>query len=432
MVTMESIFSYKNLLLATEQVIANKGAAGTDGLTVDDIKPWFRAHPHKLTKEIMEGTYQFQPIKRVYIPKSDGKQRPLGIPSVIDRVVQQAIAITLSEEYDRTFSSGSYGFRPNKSGHDAVKAVTAYLNMGYTYVIDLDLKSFFDTVNHAYLLRLLARRIKDCRVLKLINRILKTKIVDGEEIIKPRQGLTQGAPCSPILANILLDLLDKELERRGHKFCRYADDVVILCKSQTAAERTYVSISKFIEGELHLTINREKTQVGRLNADMKYLGFGFYKTNPKDGKNGEYRPTVHKKAKKNLRDKLRGMLNKKCPEGIEETREQFNQYMMGWAHYFALGINGSNMKDTEAWIRHKIRAIYLKAWKRNGTIDRELRSLKTNSRNQCFTVANCSLGIWAKAALANYVITKEIIHSMWGWKSIQDIVKSKAWTALGY
>ncbi len=175
MITLESIFSYSNLYQAKGQVIANRGAAGTDGLTVDDIEPWFKAHPHKLTSEIKEGTYQFQPIKRVYIPKHDGKMRPLGIPSVIDRIVHQAIAIALSEEYDSTFSSGSYGFRPNKSGHEAVKAMTAFLNTGYTYVIDLDLKSFFDTVNHEHLLRLLARRIQDRRVLKLINQILKTK-----------------------------------------------------------------------------------------------------------------------------------------------------------------------------------------------------------------------------------------------------------------
>ncbi len=432
MITLESIFSYSNLYQAKGQVIANRGAAGTDGLTVDDIEPRFKAHPHKLTSEIKEGTYQFQPIKRVYIPKHDGKMRPLGIPSVIDRIVHQAIAIALSEEYDSTFSSGSYGFRPNKSGHEAVKAMTAFMNMGYTYVIDLDLKSFFDTVNHEHLLRLLARHIQDRRVLKLINQILKTKIVDGEEIIKPRQGLTQGAPCSPILANILLDLLDKELEKRGHKFCRYADDVVILCKSQTAAERTYASISKFIEGKLHLTINQEKTQVGQINPDMKLLGFGFYKTSPKDGKEGEYRPIVHKKAKDNLRNKLRDMLNKKCPNGIEDTKEQFNQYMMGWAHYFSLGITAHNMEKTESWIRHKIRAIYLKAWKRNGTIDREFKALGTNSRKMCCTIANSSLGIWAKSQFANHVITKEVIHSIWGWKSIHEIVISKAWIALGY
>lgn len=430
MITLESIFSKENLKQALSQVIRNKGAPGIDGMTVDEIIPWIYAHPNQLTNEIMSESYRFSPIRRVYIPKADGKQRPLGIPSVIDRVVQQAIAIALNEMYDSSFSNGSYGFRQNKSAHDAVKTAAAFLNMGYTYVIDLDLKSFFDMVNHEFLLQVLSNRIKDKRVLKLINKILKTEIIDGMELIKPSKGLTQGAPCSPVLANIILDLLDKELEKRGHKFCRYADDVIIFCKSQRAAERTYESISMFIEKKLHLIINKEKTKVGHINSTMKFLGFGFAKL--KVNGNRSYRPIVHKKAKKDLRNNLRKILNKKCPKGIERTKEITNEFLMGWAHYFALGITISNMTKTESWIRHKIRAIYLKAWKRNSTKDENFRKLNTNSANICHTVANSSLGIWAKAKLANRTITKDIIHRQWGWMSITEIVKYKTWEILGY
>ena len=430
MITLESIFSTDNLKIAVSQVMQKKGAPGVDGLTTLDIIPWIKAHPHKLTNEIMNESYRFTPIRRVYIPKADGKLRPLGIPSVIDRVVQQALAIALSQEYDSTFSNGSFGFRPNRGAHDAIRTAVGFLNMGYSYVIDLDLKSFFDTVNHEFLLHLLAKRIKDKRVLRLVNKILKTEIIDKDEHIKPVQGLSQGAPCSPVLANIVLDLLDKELERRDHKFCRYADDVIILCKSERAAERTYASIAKFIEDKLHLTINKDKTNVGFINPSMKYLGFAFIKQKSQDV--GKYRPVVHSKAKKSLMDKLRPLLNKKCPKGIEATKEATNLLLMGWSHYFAIGITSSNMDSTESWIRRKIRVIYLKAWKRNGTKDENFRKLKTNSDKICRMVANSSLGIWAKARLSNQIITNKVIHEEWGWMSIKAIVEDKTWEMLGY
>ena len=211
MVTLEDIFSVQNLSRATKQVIENKGAPGMDKLTCDDIIPWFKAHPNQLTNAIKEGTYKPLPIKRVYIPKGDGKLRPLGIPSVIDRVVQQAICNSLSEEYDSSFSDSSFGFRPERSAHQAVNRACDILNDGYEYVIDLDLEKFFDTVNHSKMLQLLSERIKDGRVISLINKILRAKIIDGKEVTKPKMGLTQGAPCSPVLANILLDQLDKNL-----------------------------------------------------------------------------------------------------------------------------------------------------------------------------------------------------------------------------
>ena len=275
MITLEGIFSQDNLTIAYKNVIANKGAPEIDGLTCNDFPQWFLDHPNELTTAIMNGTYKPKPIKRVYIPKENGEERPLGIPCILDRIVEQAIAQALSQEYDESFSDYSYGFRPHRGAHDAVKAITNYLNDGYTYVVHLDISKFFDSVSHGKILHLLSERISDGRVISLINKILRCKIIDGNDVITPKFGLTQGAPCSPVLANILLDLLDKELERRGHKFARYADDVIIICKSLKAAMRTFKSVKKFIEEKLLLKINEQKSKVQGINPSIKFLGFGF-------------------------------------------------------------------------------------------------------------------------------------------------------------
>ena len=433
MITLEGIFSPGNLKLAVEQVQANKGAPGIDGLTCDDIQQWFYDHPYELTNAIKNGTYKPLPIRRVYIPKDNGEKRPLGIPSVVDRVVQQAIAQTLSAEYDRTFSENSYGFRPNRGAHDAVKAINGYLNEGYTFVVDIDLAKFFDTVSHGKILRLLSERIKDGRVISLINKILTTKIIDGKTVIKPKTGLTQGAPCSPVLANILLDLLDKELERRGHKFARYADDLIIVCKSMKSAERTFESIKKFIEEKLLLKINTEKSKVQAITPEIKFLGFAFYKVQTKGTDKTKYRPIVHSKSKRKLVDKLRNtFLRRKYAQKIDEIKEKLTKYLMGWSHYFALGITKSNMDKVEAWMRHKIRVLYMKIWKKNKTKEDKLVGFKTNSKERCHTIAHSSLGIWAKALFANFAMTNKVIHEIMGWPSITRIVQTKAWTILGY
>lgn len=434
MITLEKIVSTENLMLAMEQVVANDGAPGIDGVVCDSLPQWFREHAHELTGAILDGTYKPLPIRRVYIPKDNGEKRPLGIPAAVDRTVQQAIALVLTEHYDATFSQGSYGFRPGIGAHDAIKQVCDYLNEGYVAVIDLDLAKFFDTVNHSKILRLLSERITDGRVISLINKILKTKIVEeNNTVTTPKAGLTQGAPCSPILANILLDLLDKELELRNHKFVRYADDVMILCKSCRAAQRTYESVKNFIEKKLLLKINEQKTQVQIISPSIKFLGFGFYKTKDTKGKPGKYRPIVHKKSKQRLINTMRTKyLSKNRRNSIEDTRKATNQYLMGWAHYFALGITATNMREVEGWIRRKIRAMYLKAWKKNRTKEENFVKLDTNSAERCHIVAHSSQGPWAKALHSNYIITNDVIHKIWGWMNISDIVKNKAWTILGY
>ena len=434
MITLEGIFSQDNLELALENVKANNGAPGIDGLTCDDFPQWFLDHPKELTNAIMNGTYKPKPIRKVYIPKENGDKRPLGIPCVLDRIVQQAIAQAFSLEYDSSFSESSYGFRPNRGAHDAVKAINNYLNDGYCYVVDLDISKFFDTVSHGKILRLLSEKIEDGRVISLINKILKTKIIDGNLIIIPDKGLTQGAPCSPVLSNILLDLLDKELESRGHKFARYADDVIIVCKSYKAALRTFESIKRFIEDKLLLQINQEKSKVQGITPEIKYLGFGFYKINSTTDPNfGKFRPIVHKKSKEKLTITLKfKFLSRKLRSSFDDIREKLKLYLMGWSHYFALGITKTNMQKIDRWIRRRIRLLYLVAWKLNSTKEVEFNKLRTNSRELCHIVAHSSLGKWAKALFANKIITNKVIHERWGWPSIINIVKAKAWTILGY
>lgn len=432
MITLEKIVSYGNLVLAKDRVIKNKGAAGIDGVTCEDLEEWFRKNAHELTSAVLDGTYKPLPIRRVYIPKDNGDTRPLGIPAAKDRIVQQAIAQVLNDEYDESFSENSYGFRPNRGARESINQITRYLNEGYKAVIDLDLAKFFDTANHGKILRLLSERIKDGRVISLINKILTTKVIDGNEVIKPKCGLTQGAPCSPILANILLDLLDKELERRGHKFARYADDMIILCKSLRAAQRVFESIKRYIEEELLLKINSEKTKIEVINPTIKFLGFGFYKTKATEKKEGEYRPIVHKKSKQKLINTMKRYLQRNMKAGIEMIKNATNLYLMGWTHYFAMGITKTNMREIESWIRRKIRTLYLKTWKKNSTKEENLIKLKTSSKEKAHIIAHSSQGLWAKAKYANYIITNKVIHKLWGWMNITDIAINKSWVILGY
>ena len=433
MITLEGIFSEGNLNLALLMVKANKGSPGIDGLTCDDFPQWFYDHPKELSKAVMNGTYKPKPIRRVYIPKDNGEKRPLGIPCVIDRIVQQAICQALTKEYDESFSESSFGFRPNRGAHDAVKQIANYINQGYCYVVDLDIAKFFDSVSHSKILRLLSERIKDGRVISLIKKTLTAKIIDGNYVIRPKYGLTQGAPCSPVLANILLDILDKELESRGHKFARYADDVLIVCKSLNAAQRTFESIKKFIEKKLLLKINLEKSKVQRIDRNVKFLGFGFEIMESKEDNTKLYVPIVHDKSKVKLRNNLNmRFLHRRIKTTIEEIKYKLKLYLMGWSHYFALGLTKKTMQFLDGWIRRKIRTIYLTSWKKNSTIEKEFKSLKTASKEVCHYVAYSSLGKWAKALFANKIITNKVINEKWGWPSILSIVTTKAWTVLGY
>lgn len=325
-ITLEAILSRENLTLALKRVEANKGAPGVDGMTTEELRKYIFEHPGELTSAILSGKYRPAPVKRVTIPKPEkGKYRNLGIPTVIDRLVQQAVAQKLSYSYDDTFSMSSFGFRPTRSAHDAIFKVMSEADQGYVWAVDMDLEKFFDTVNHSRLIRKLSTRIKDGRVISLITRMLKSGVWTQGKVEKSEVGLIQGGPLSPLLANIYLDELDKELEKRGHRFARYADDLVILCKSKRSDQRTLKSVTRFIEGRMKLKVNETKTTVSHITRGVKFLGHGFYKT--KDG----YFPTVHPKSKERLKNALREILSRNRKQSIPVVKEMLNKKLRGWS-----------------------------------------------------------------------------------------------------
>ena len=299
-ITLEAILEPSNLKEALKRVVANRGAPGIDGMEVGQLLDWIRNHPGQLTKAIKEGTYRPSPVKRVSTPKDEpGKFRDLGIPTVIDRLVQQATAQVLDWAYDRDFSDRSFGFRRNMRAHHALRVTAAEADQGYRWAVDMDLAKFFDTVNHSRLIRKLSLKIKDGRVISLIHKMLRSGVqINGET--KPTEiGLMQGGPLSPLLANIYLDELDKELEKRGHRFARYADDLICICKSRRAAERTLASLTRFVQDKMLLKVNQEKSHVSLVTSSRtKFLGYGFYFSQAK----GEVRLTIHKKSKQKLRE----------------------------------------------------------------------------------------------------------------------------------
>lgn len=357
-ITLEAILSRENLTLALKRVEANKGAPGVDGMTTEELRKYIFEHPGELTSAILSGKYRPAPVKRVTIPKPEkGKFRNLGIPTVIDRLVQQAVAQKLSYSYDGTFSMSSFGFRPTRSAHDAIFKVMSEADQGYVWAVDMDLEKFFDTVNHSRLIRKLSTRIKDGRVISLITRMLKSGVWTQGKVEKSEVGLMQGGPLSPLRANIYLDELDKELEKRGHRFARYADDLVILCKSKRSAQRTLKSVTRFIEGRMKLKINETKTTVSHITRGVKFLGHGFYKT--KDG----YFPTVHPKSKERLKNALREILSRNRKQSIPVVKEMLNKKLHGWCEYFKFAKYEEWSKATDEWIRRQIRQLLWKTWK---------------------------------------------------------------------
>ncbi len=275
-ITLERILEKDVLMEAYKRVRSNKGSAGIDGMKTEELRDYIRSHPKEISESVRNGTYRPNPIMRVYIPKDNGEKRPLGIPTVKDRFVQQAIALVLSEEYEKVFSDNSFGFRPGRSCHDAINRALKYVNEGFEWVIDLDLSKFFDTVNHSKLLQLLSDKIEDGRVISLIHRFLRAPICENGKVGKKNTiGTPQGGVISPVLANILLNELDQLLDSRGIRFVRYADDMVILCGSKKAAERILANVTKFVEGKLFLKVNTEKTKILQACEDSQFLGFAF-------------------------------------------------------------------------------------------------------------------------------------------------------------
>lgn len=358
----EQFLSPANLQQAWKQVRANKGAAGVDGMTIEAFPAWVKSGEWDEVKDLLlSGRYYPQPVRRVEIDKPDGGKRLLGIPTVIDRVIQQAIAQVLTPIFDPTFSPNSFGFRPGRNGHQAVEQVQQIIKQKRRIAVDVDLSKFFDRVNHDLLMSLLSRRVHDKRLKQLIARYLRAGFIDNQLFQETREGVPQGGPLSPLLANIMLDPLDKELEKRGHLFARYADDFIILVKSQRAGERVLKSITRFIEHRLSLVISTDKSQVVSVN-ESKFLGFTF--------KNGRIK--WHPKALLKFKQRIRQLTNRNWGVSMRYQLFKTSQYIAGWINYFGIANCYQECYELDHWIRRRIRMAYWRQWRKPRTKVRNL------------------------------------------------------------
>jgi group II intron reverse transcriptase/maturase len=350
---LEMILSPQNLNRAYKQVKSNKGSGGIDGLGVEDLLPYLHDHKEELLQSIAKGTYQPNPVRRVEIPKEGGKKRQLGIPTVVDRFIQQAIAQILSPIYEPLFSKFSYGFRPKRSTHHALKQCQEYISGGFKYTVDMDLEKYFDTVSHSKLIEVLSRTITDGRVISLIHKYMNAGVIEKWKFVETVVGVPQGGPLSPLLSDIMLNELDKELDSRGHKYVRYADDCMILCKSKRAAQRTLTHIIPFIEEKLYLKVNKEKTVVAHVK-DVKFLGHGFYINK------GKGRLRVHPKSISKMKEKVKLLTSRSNGWGNERRKEALRQYITGWVNYFKLADMKNLLIETDKWYRRRIRMVIWK------------------------------------------------------------------------
>ncbi len=356
--TMEVICERNNLFKALKKVQGNKGSAGVDEMTTEELPNFLRTNWPIIKDKLLGGTYSPMPVKRVEIPKAGKKneKRKLGIPCVVDRLIQQAILQVLQEKWDQHFSDNSFGFRPGKSAHQAVLKAQSYINDGFEFVVDIDLEKFFDEVCHDRLMSRLAREIKDKRVLKLIRSFLRSGVLENGIYERSDRGTPQGGPLSPFLSNVVLDELDKELEKRGHRFVRFADDQNIYTKSERSAERVMESIERFIEKKLKLKVNKEKSAVGR-PKDRKFLGFSFT-----GGRNPNRRKVAPESIKK-FKDKIRRITTRRWSMSMESRIKMLRPIIIGWRNYFRFAEAKSEFRDLDCWIRRKLRCIQWKQWK---------------------------------------------------------------------
>ena len=368
---LEEILFRDNMNRAYKRVKANKGAPGVDGMTVEEALPWLKEHGKELTESISNGTFKPQPVRRKGIPKPDGGERKLGIPTVIDRIVQQAISQVLMPIWEPIFSEGSYGYRPGRSAQDAILKIRGYVYDGYEWAVELDLSKYFDTLNHEKLLNFLRKEIKDERVIQLIKKFLKSGILDNGVKIATEEGSPQGGPLSPLLANIYLHEFDKEYERRGVPVIRYADDIVLLCKSKRAAERLLESSVRYLEGKLKLKVNRDKSRVTRVTArkNFKFLGFAF-------GRNKEeIRIRIHPKSLMKAKNKLRELTKRNQGRNVRQVMEKQKLFMRGWLNYYGLADMKSNVEKLDKWLRRRYRMYIWKQWKKPKTRFKNLMKL---------------------------------------------------------
>ena len=363
---LEKVLDDKNLYKAYQQVYKNKGASGVDGMTVDEVGYYLYQHKEEIKEQIRNRKYKPSPVKRVYIPKENGDKRGLGIPTVVDRVIQQAIVQVLSPIYEKQFSETSYGFRTNRSCEMAIIKLLEYFNDGYDWIVDVDLQKFFDTVCHDKLISIIMKTIHDGELVSLIRKYLVSGVMENGIVSPTKVGTPQGGNLSPLLSNIMLNELDKELEKRGLKFTRYADDCIIVVQSEKAANRVMESITKFIEKKLGLRVNIEKSKVARPN-EIKYLGFGFY------NKKGTWRPKPHLKSVQKFKRKLKKLTNRNQSISIAERVIKLNQVIRGWVNYFRIADMKSHMSRIGSHLSRRLRCIIWKQWK---TCDNRIKCLK--------------------------------------------------------
>ena len=402
---MEKVVEQSNASAAWKRVKANKGSPGSDGMTLDQAAPYLKEHWPDLREQLLAGTYQPRPVRRQMIPKSGGGERELGIPCVLDRMIQQCILQVLQPMIDPTFSEHSYGFRPGRSAHDAVRAAQRYIQSGKQWVVDVDLEKFFDRVNHDVLMGKLASKIGDKRLLGLIRRYLEAGAMADGVVVERHEGTPQGGPLSPLLANVLLDEVDKELEQRGHAFARYADDCNVYVRSKRAGERVLQSLREQYAG-LRLRINEAKSAVAR-PWDRKFLGYSFWITGER-----EIKRCVAAKALAAMKERVRQMTSRSGGRSLESVAKELRSYLVGWRNYFQLAEKPRVFEGLDGWIRHRLRAIQLKQWKRGTTIFDELRA-RGMSEDAAKRIAANARSWWKNSSMAlNFALPNRLFDKL--------------------
>ncbi|MCI8576377.1 MAG: group II intron reverse transcriptase/maturase [Lachnospiraceae bacterium] len=401
---LEAILYKDNLNRAYKRVKANKGKPGVDGMTVEEALPYLREHQKELTDRILKGKYTPSPVRRVGIPKPEGGVRKLGIPTVIDRTIQQAIAQQLIPIYEPLFIETSYGYRPNKSAKDAILKVKEYAGKGYTYAVSLDLSKYFDTLNHELLINLLRKNVEDERVVRLIKRYLKSGVMESDVVMDTEEGSPQGGNLSPLLANIYLNEFDQEFSKRGVPCIRYADDIVLLARSKRASERLLESSTKYLEEKLKLTVNREKSRTVSVFAiqNFKFLGFAL-------GRNGSgIYVRVHPKSWKKFKSKLKTLSSRKKCQSIKPSLEKIKVYARGWLNYYGIASMKNNIEDINGWLYHRIRMCIWKQWKKPKTKVRNLLKMGV-PMELAWQAGNSRRGYWFTTHTVdiNMAMTKE-------------------------
>lgn len=409
----EKVVESGNLLKALRRVEQNKGAAGIDGMEVAKLRAWYQRHEVELRKRILEGTYRPSPVRRVKIPKASGSGvRLLGIPTVKDRLVQQAILQVLQPLIDPRFSESSFGFRPGRSAHQAVEQAKRFINEGYGYVVDMDLENFFNRVNHDILMSRVAKQIADKKLLRLIRRYLESGIMLNGCCVRSEEGVPQGGPLSPLLSNIMLDELDKELEKRGHRFCRYADDGNVYVRTQRAGERVFASITKFVETRLKLRVNQEKSAVDRASK-RKFLGFSF------TGEQ-EARTRIAPESIARFKERIRKLTKRTAGISMQERIRRLNPYLAGWMRYFSKAETPSVIAGLQSWLQRRLRLCVICQWKRSSTWWKRLVALGIDKVSAA-KIASSNKGWWRLSLTPQ--LNKAMDNLYWNNHSLINISK---------